>query len=273
LRFFVISSYLTTTNTREAGPVLTILNHFHPFPSGPLAQNARERGWATYFVARSKRGWPISPEWFMAGAALGVGAYFHDAGPGSNAKTSVHRTAVKPTGRLRRAAADVARETFRTTCSPTCAEKSTGTNKSSPQEQAGNDFPEFSQSRTKLRQRLLTLPPRRPNDRSPARTPAGDLRSGRRRGCGDSLETRAEHPSTENQEVISGPFLGICHLPSAIRHLPFGICHLPSAIRHLPFGPCATPLRSVPLTSHCPSTAPIRSSNRSLTHPARKRYP
>ena len=63
-----------------------------------------------------------------------MGACFHDAGPGSNAKTSVHRTAVKPTGRLRRASADVARETFRSTCSPTCAEKSTGTNKSSPQE-------------------------------------------------------------------------------------------------------------------------------------------
>ena len=71
----------------------------------------------------------------------------------------------------------------------------------------GNDFPEFSQSRTKLRQRLLTLPPRRPKDMSPTRTPAGDLRSGRRRGSGHSLESRAEHPSTENQEVISGPSL------------------------------------------------------------------
>ena len=71
----------------------------------------------------------------------------------------------------------------------------------------GNDFPEFSQSRTKLRQRLLTLPPRRPNHRSPTWTPAGDLRSGRRRGSGHSLESRAEHPSTENQEVISGPTL------------------------------------------------------------------
>ena len=42
---------------------------------------------------------------------------------------------------------------------------------------------------------------------SPTRTPAGDLRSGRRRGSGHSLESRAEHPSTENQEVISGPSL------------------------------------------------------------------
>src|SRR5208337_5055067 len=39
-RFFVISSYLTKTNTRELGLVLTILNHFHLFPSGPLAQSA-----------------------------------------------------------------------------------------------------------------------------------------------------------------------------------------------------------------------------------------
>jgi len=39
-RFFVISSYLTMTNTREVGLVLTILNHFHLFPSGPLAQSA-----------------------------------------------------------------------------------------------------------------------------------------------------------------------------------------------------------------------------------------
>src|SRR5271166_5578411 len=37
--------------------------------------------------------------------------------------------------------------------------------------------------------------------------------------------------------------------------------------------PRATPRRSVHLTSHCPSTAPISSSNRSLTHPAANRYP
>src|SRR5271157_2546744 len=39
-RFFAISSYFTTTNTREVGLVLTVLNHFHLFPSGPLAQSA-----------------------------------------------------------------------------------------------------------------------------------------------------------------------------------------------------------------------------------------
>ena len=48
-------------------------------------------------------------------------------------------------------------------------------------EHAGNNLPEFSHSRTTLWQRLLTLPPRRPKDRSPARTPAGNLRSSRRR--------------------------------------------------------------------------------------------
>ena len=37
--------------------------------------------------------------------------------------------------------------------------------------------------------------------------------------------------------------------------------------------PRATPRRSVHLTSHCPSTAPISPSNRSLTHPAANRYP
>ena len=176
----------------------------------------------------------------MAGAALGVGACFHVAGPGSNAKTSVHRTAVKPTGRLRRAAADVARETFRTTCSPTCAEKSTGTNKSSPQEQAGNDFPEFSQSRTKLRQRLLTLPPRRPNDRSPARTPAGDLRSGRAPGTGwAGVWRQSGDPRRTPVNGKSGGYFwpvpwhlpsAICHSSSAIWHLSSAICHSSSAI-------------------------------------------
>src|SRR5271166_496813 len=37
--------------------------------------------------------------------------------------------------------------------------------------------------------------------------------------------------------------------------------------------PRATPRRSVHLTSHCPSTAPVSPSNRFLTHPAANRYP
>src|SRR5208337_5318839 len=40
LRFFIISSYVTITNARAVGLVLTVLNHFHLFPSGPLAQIA-----------------------------------------------------------------------------------------------------------------------------------------------------------------------------------------------------------------------------------------
>src|SRR5208337_1269310 len=69
-------------------------------------------------------------------------------------------------------------------------------------EQAGNNFPEFSQSRTKLWQGLLTLPPRRPKDRSPTRTPAGNLRSGRRRSgktgwghplCGSNVSLQRIH--------------------------------------------------------------------------------
>ncbi len=41
--------------------------------------------------------------WFLAGQCLGIGACFHDAGSGSNPKTSVCRNAVQPTCRLRRA--------------------------------------------------------------------------------------------------------------------------------------------------------------------------
>src|SRR5208337_5054031 len=47
---------------------------------------------------------------------------------------------------------------------------------------------------TKLWQGLLTLPPRRPKDRSPTRTPAGNLRSGRRR----SGKTGWGHPLCGN---------------------------------------------------------------------------
>jgi len=50
-------------------------------------EERRESEGATYFVAQSKRAWPITPKWFLAGEALGGGC-FPDAGPGSNAKTS-----------------------------------------------------------------------------------------------------------------------------------------------------------------------------------------
>jgi len=90
---------VTTTNIRAVGLVLTVLNHFHLFPSGPLAQTAEGARRITYFVAQSNHGWPISPRWFLAGQPSGVGACLH---------------------------------------------------KSSPHEQPGGHFPEFSPSRTKL---------------------------------------------------------------------------------------------------------------------------
>ena len=68
-RFFVVSSYVTMRNAGTVGLILTVLNHFRLFPSGPLAQSAEGGTGATYFVAQSKRGWPISPRWFLAGAS------------------------------------------------------------------------------------------------------------------------------------------------------------------------------------------------------------
>src|SRR5271166_2176451 len=41
----------STPATLSCNPLLNhppVLNHFHLFPSGPLAQSERERGWATY---------------------------------------------------------------------------------------------------------------------------------------------------------------------------------------------------------------------------------
>src|SRR5271157_1586100 len=69
--FFVISSNLTTINARTIGSVLTLHRHFHLSPLDPLARK-RERSaeGATCSVAQSKRGWSISPKWFLAGATL-----------------------------------------------------------------------------------------------------------------------------------------------------------------------------------------------------------
>ena len=68
--FFVISSNLTTINTRTIGSVLTLHRHFHLSPLDPLARNARSAAGATCSVAQSKRGWSILPTWFLAGATL-----------------------------------------------------------------------------------------------------------------------------------------------------------------------------------------------------------
>ena len=73
--FFVISSNLTTINTRTIGAVLTLHRHFHLSPLDPLARKREGSAeGATCSVAQSKRGWPISPKCFLAGATLGGGA-------------------------------------------------------------------------------------------------------------------------------------------------------------------------------------------------------
>src|SRR5208283_2091661 len=73
--------------------------------------------------------------------------------------------------------------------------------------QAGNNLPEFSQSRTKLWQALLTLPSRRPKDRSPTRTPAGNLRSGRAPGTGWAERKDWMGPSTlwHQRQLVEDP--------------------------------------------------------------------
>ena len=69
--FFVISSNLTTINIRTIGSVLTLHRHFHLSPLDPLARKREGSAeGATCSVAQSKRGWFISPKWFLAGATL-----------------------------------------------------------------------------------------------------------------------------------------------------------------------------------------------------------
>ena len=73
--FFVINSNLTTINTRTIGSVLTLHRHFHLSPLDPLARKREGSAeGATYSVAQSKRGWFISPKWFLAGQRSGRGA-------------------------------------------------------------------------------------------------------------------------------------------------------------------------------------------------------
>ena len=69
--FFVISSNLTTINTRTIGSVLTLHRHFHLSPLDPPARKREgSAAGATCSVAQSKREWSISPKWFLAGATL-----------------------------------------------------------------------------------------------------------------------------------------------------------------------------------------------------------
>src|SRR5208337_2657565 len=73
--FFDISSNLTTINTRAIGSVMTLHRHFHVSPLDTLARKREGSAeGATCSVAQSKRGWSISPKWFLAGATLGGGA-------------------------------------------------------------------------------------------------------------------------------------------------------------------------------------------------------
>src|SRR5271157_583831 len=71
---FDISSNLTMINTRTIGSVLTLDRHFHLSPLDPLARKREGSAeGATCSVAQSKRGWSISPKWFLAAATLGSG--------------------------------------------------------------------------------------------------------------------------------------------------------------------------------------------------------
>ena len=80
LRFSAISSYLTRTNAREVALVLTVLNHFHLFPSSPLAQRA-ERGrkvqrhrclwiWRSWLDPEMDRSRPLELEYGSLGFGL-----------------------------------------------------------------------------------------------------------------------------------------------------------------------------------------------------------
>src|SRR5208337_3385888 len=81
--FFVISSNLTTINTSTIGSVLTLHRHFHLSPLDPLARKREGSAeGATCSVAQSKRGWSMSPKWFLAGSnAPGVGPCLRDLSP------------------------------------------------------------------------------------------------------------------------------------------------------------------------------------------------
>ncbi len=94
-RLFVISSYLTMTNARSVGLVLTVLNHFHLFPSGPLAVSAEGPLTLWHRVNATGR---FRPSGSWRGQRSGVGPRFRDAGPGSKAKTSARCGAFTRTG-------------------------------------------------------------------------------------------------------------------------------------------------------------------------------
>jgi len=92
LHFFVISSNMTTINTRTIGSVLTLHRHFHLSPLDPLAR--KRQGSAAGPLAlwhKVNAGGPFCPRGSWRGQRSGVGPCFRDAGPGSKAKTSARR--------------------------------------------------------------------------------------------------------------------------------------------------------------------------------------
>src|SRR5271165_7485266 len=72
-RFFAISSDLAMRNIRVVGRVLTVLNHFHLFPSGPLAQSAEGARRDHLLCSREETRLADFAQVVMGGAALGRG--------------------------------------------------------------------------------------------------------------------------------------------------------------------------------------------------------
>jgi len=97
-RFFVISSYLTRTNARTVGLVLTIFNHFHLFPSGPLAQSAEGgRNGLLLCIAEQTRVADFDHAVLGGGSARGWGRASMRPDP---VRTQSHRCAVMPSNQL-----------------------------------------------------------------------------------------------------------------------------------------------------------------------------
>src|SRR5208337_3840914 len=90
------------------GLVPTLLDHFHLFPLGPLAQSAEgaRKGPHTLWH-KGNSGGPFRPRGSGRGHRSGVGACFRDTRPGSKARTSARRSAFTRTGRLRPSSEDV----------------------------------------------------------------------------------------------------------------------------------------------------------------------
>src|SRR5208337_5535891 len=76
--------------------VLTVLNHFHLFPSLHWLKAPRERRGVTYFVEQRKRRWPISPRWFLAATALSDHRLSSRSHPNPSSRAGVLRLVITP---------------------------------------------------------------------------------------------------------------------------------------------------------------------------------